>query len=163
MSALVRHLAAYGAYHRDRRNIATHMVGVPMIVFAVVTLLSRPALTLAPEATITPAMLLAAAAALFYLWLDLRFGMILAAMLAATTWAGLACAAQPSAQWLAVGTGTFAAGWAIQFLGHAFEGRKPAFLDDLSGLIVAPLFLVAEMAFLLGLRRELGAALSDRT
>ncbi len=36
-------LSNYAAYHRDRRNIATHLVGVPMIVFAVVTLLSRPA------------------------------------------------------------------------------------------------------------------------
>ncbi len=28
-------LANYAAYHRDRRNIATHLIGVPMIVFAV--------------------------------------------------------------------------------------------------------------------------------
>ena len=58
------------------------------------------------------------------------------------------------------GLGTFVAGWVIQFVGHWFEGRKPAFLDDLSGLIVAPLFLVAEVAVLLGLRRELRAALN---
>ena len=30
----------------------------------------------------------------------------------------------------------FAGGWAIQFLGHAFEGKKPAFVDDLVGLLV---------------------------
>ena len=35
-------LANYAAYHRDRRNIATHLIGVPMIVFAVVILLTRP-------------------------------------------------------------------------------------------------------------------------
>ena len=27
-------LSQYAAYHRDRRNIASHFVGVPMIVFA---------------------------------------------------------------------------------------------------------------------------------
>ena len=48
----------------------------------------------------------------------------------------------------------FLLGWVIQFVGHYFEGRKPAFVDDLSGLIVGPLFLVAEAAFAMGLARE---------
>jgi len=43
----------------------------------------------------------------------------------------------------------------LQFLGHYFEGRKPAFLDDLRGLLDGPLFLVAETAFALGLSPEL--------
>ncbi len=29
-------LTQYAAYHRDRRNIATHFLGIPLIVFAVV-------------------------------------------------------------------------------------------------------------------------------
>ena len=28
-------LSQYAAYHRDRRNIVSHLVGVPMIVFAI--------------------------------------------------------------------------------------------------------------------------------
>ena len=35
MKTLVDHLAQYAAYHRDRRNIVTHFVGIPMIVLAV--------------------------------------------------------------------------------------------------------------------------------
>ena len=31
----------YARYHRDQRNIATHMIGVPMIVFGVGVLLAR--------------------------------------------------------------------------------------------------------------------------
>ena len=42
--------------------------------------------------------------------------------------------------------------------GHYYEGRKPAFVDDLVGLIVGPLFVVAEWAFALGLRKEVQAA-----
>src|SRR5947209_2509684 len=37
-------LAQYAAYHRDRRNIVSHFVGVPMIVFSIGVLLARPAL-----------------------------------------------------------------------------------------------------------------------
>src|SRR5881396_2262692 len=35
-------LSQYAEYHRDRRNIVTHLIGVPMIVFAVGVLLARP-------------------------------------------------------------------------------------------------------------------------
>ena len=35
-------LTQYAEYHRDRRNITTHLVGVPMIVFAIGVLLARP-------------------------------------------------------------------------------------------------------------------------
>lgn len=162
MSALVKHLAAYGAYHRDPRNLATHLVGVPMIVVAVAVLLSRPVLALSQGLSVTPAMLAAGAAALFYLRLDLRFGLAMAALLALVCRGALFGAALPTSLWLATGLGLFVTGWAIQFVGHWFEGRKPAFLDDLAGLIVAPVFLVAEVAFRLGLRRDVSAALHEQ-
>ena len=50
-------------------------------------------------------------------------------------------------------------GWVIQFVGHVFEGRKPAFVDDIMGLIIGPLFVVAEVGFALGLRREVLVAM----
>ena len=34
-------LAQYAEYHRDRRNIVSHFIGVPMIVFGVGVLLAR--------------------------------------------------------------------------------------------------------------------------
>ena len=41
MRKLVDQLSQYAAYHRDRRNIATHFVGIPLIVFAIGVLLAR--------------------------------------------------------------------------------------------------------------------------
>ncbi|HEY2608686.1 MAG TPA: Mpo1-like protein, partial [Paraburkholderia sp.] len=46
MSTLTQQLTQYAAYHRDRRNIATHFIGIPLIVLALAVLLSRPAFTL---------------------------------------------------------------------------------------------------------------------
>ena len=77
-------------------------------------------------------------------------------------WLAAALAAQPTAVWLAWGIGLFVVGWAIQFVGHIYEGRKPAFVDDLIGLIIGPLFVVAEAVFALGLRPELHAAITER-
>lgn len=157
--ALQRSLAAYGEYHRDRRNVATHLVGIPMIFLAVVVLLSRPAWS-AGGLPLNPAVLLSLAAAVFYFRLDLRFGVVMAALLALCCWIGLRLAALDTASWLAWGGGLFVVGWIIQFVGHAFEGRKPAFLDDLKSLLVGPLFVVAEVGFLLGFRRELRDAIN---
>jgi uncharacterized membrane protein YGL010W len=56
---------------------------------------------------------------------------------------------------LAWGLGGFVIGWIIQFVGHWYEGRKPAFIDDLIGLLVGPMFVVAELMFMLGWNRPL--------
>ena len=34
-------MVQYAAYHRDRRNIATHFLGIPLIVFAIGIFLAR--------------------------------------------------------------------------------------------------------------------------
>lgn len=154
MKTLGDQLSNYANYHRDRRNIATHFVGIPMIFVAVVTLLSRPALVQLGGLALTPALLVGVGAVAFYLALDVRFGIVMAAVTALSIKAGVALAALATSTWLAAGLGLFVVGWVIQFVGHAFEGKKPAFVDDLIGLLVGPLFVVAEVAFAVGLRPE---------
>jgi uncharacterized membrane protein YGL010W len=161
MKTLEQQLSQYAAYHRDRRNIATHFVGIPMIVLAVATLLARPSVLLGGVA-LSPALVVSLLSIVFYLALDLRFGLAMAAFMGASWWAGAHLAAGSTALWLASGLGLFVVGWAIQFIGHAFEGRKPAFVDDLVGLLVGPLFIVAEWAFALGLRDALRAAIEAK-
>lgn len=162
MKTLIDHLSQYADYHRDPRNIHTHFVGVPMIMFAVVVLLSRPTWAVG-ELPVTPALFCALASSVFYLRLDTRFGLAMAAILAAMLAVAQWFAVQSMAVWLAAGIGLFAVGWVIQFVGHYYEGRKPAFVDDLVGLIVGPLFVVAEWAFALGLRKEVQAAIEERS
>ena len=58
MKSLVDHLSQYAAYHRDPRNIASHFIGIPMIVVAVAVLLSRPEWQVA-GLWLSPAVLLA--------------------------------------------------------------------------------------------------------
>lgn len=100
MKTITDHLADYAAYHRDRRNIATHLIGIPMIVIALQILLSRP-------------------------------------------------------HWAFDGR-------IFQFIGHFFEGRKPAFVDDIMGLAIDRLFVGAEVVFMLGLKKDLHQAIEKR-
>lgn len=162
MNSLTDHLSRYATYHRDRRNIATHFVGIPLIVFAVMVLASRPALFELGGAPVTPAVVASIATIAWYVSLDRALGLTMAAAFAGMLALALPLAAGSTAAWLGWGLGLFVLGWVLQFVGHAYEGRKPAFVDDLSGLIVGPLFVAAEAAFLLGLRRALRAEVEQR-
>ncbi|TAK96351.1 MAG: DUF962 domain-containing protein [Aquabacterium sp.] len=161
MKTLTEQLSQYATYHRDRRNIITHFIGIPMIVAAMCILLSRPALA-ADLLWLTPGAVISALVTLYYLRLDVRYGVVLGAYL----WACLAfahsLASLSTGAWLAVGGGMFFVGWVIQFIGHYFEGRKPAFVDDIIGLLIGPLFIAAEAGFLMGMRKEVEAEVNAR-
>ncbi|MDR9860413.1 MULTISPECIES: DUF962 domain-containing protein [Pseudomonas] len=161
MKSLVDHLSQYAAYHRDPRNIASHFIGIPLIVVAVAVLLSRPEWSLG-GLWISPAVLLALASAWFYLRLEVKLGVLMTLLMGLSVWAGHVLAQQSTMVWLSSGLAMFVIGWVIQFVGHHYEGRKPAFVDDVSGLIVGPLFVVVELAFLLGMRQELKEQIEAR-
>lgn len=159
---LIDHLSQYADYHRDPRNIRTHFVGVPMIMLAVTVLLSRPAWTVG-GLPLSLALLAALASCLFYFRLDTRYGATMALVLAAMLAVGQWLAGQATALWLGAGMGSFVVGWVIQFVGHHYEGRKPAFVDDLVGLLIGPLFVAAELGFALGLREEVRQQIEARS
>ena len=164
MKTLVDQLSQYADYHRDARNILTHFFGVPMILQVVVILLSRPTWALGESGTLlNPAMLAALAATAYYLRLDRRYGLALGAVLAGMLGVGLWLAQQPLSLWLGWGVGLFVVGWVIQFIGHYWEGRKPAFMDDIVGLLIGPLFVLAEIGFALGWRKSVQQAIEARS
>ena len=143
-------LQQYADYHRDKRNIATHLVGVPMIVFAVCVLLARAELSLGPW-TLTVAWLVFALVGAWYLTRGhLGIGAATTVSVGLLTALAHLVSGGPAAQWLAWGLGFFVVGWAIQFVGHYYEGRKPAFVDDLVGLLVGPMFVVLEAGAAVG-------------
>jgi uncharacterized membrane protein YGL010W len=162
MQSFVQHLSKYAAYHRDKRNVATHYVGIPMIVAGVATLLSRPAFAYFGGVALSPALIVVAITALFYLKLDVRFGIVMSLFLAACLWLGQMLAVQTTIIWLSWGIGLFVVGWVFQFIGHYYEGKKPAFVDDIMGLAIGPIFVAAELAFELGLRKDVQAAVEAR-
>ncbi len=161
MKALEDQLSQYAAYHRDPRNIVTHFIGIPLIVVAVAVLLSRPSFGLAGIA-VSPALLAGLAASIYYLKLDWFLGVIMSVLMGLSVWAGAVLAAESTTVWLAAGVGGFVVGWIFQFIGHFWEGKKPAFIDDVAGLIIGPLFVVAEALFMLGALPYLRAKIEAR-
>ena len=163
MRNLTEQLTQYAAYHRDARNIGTHFVGIPLIVLALAVLLSRPAIALGLPVPVSPAWLLFGAATLYYLVLDVPLGLMMTVVSAACVAFGAWLAQQGTAAWLGGGVGLFVVGWIFQFIGHiAWEHRKPAFVDDLIGLMIGPLFVLAEALFSIGWRPELRAEIEAK-
>ena len=155
-------LSQYAEYHRDRRNIVSHFVGVPMIVFAVGVLLSRPGFVLGGVA-LTPAWLVFAVVAAWYLSRgNLGLGMAVSTGVGVLLLMAQSVAGGSVASWLAWGVGFFVAGWLIQFVGHWYEGKKPAFVDDIVGLLVGPMFVTAEALFAFGWNRPWLAEIERR-
>jgi uncharacterized membrane protein YGL010W len=48
----------------------------------------------------------------------------------------------PHRLWVA--GGLFVLAWVGQFVGHAIEGRRPSFLDDVKFLLVGPLWVLVK-------------------
>jgi uncharacterized membrane protein YGL010W len=162
MTAATDLMAHYAAYHRDRRNIATHFVGIPLIVFAVGALLARPAVEVGGW-PLTPAAVLWALSSLWYLTRgNLVLGLATSLANLLLIGAALPLGLLETKAWLAWSLGVFFVGWALQFLGHYYEGRKPAFVDDLRGLLVGPMFVVGEALFALGWGKGLLAEIEAR-
>ncbi|SAK69282.1 PF06127 family protein [Caballeronia hypogeia] len=165
MRTLTEQLSQYAEYHRDRRNVATHFIGIPLIVLAIAALLSRPAWPVLSGAfVLTPAWILFALATFYYLWLDVPLGIGMGIVSALAAAFGQWAASRVTSMWLVIGIGMFVTGWVFQFVGHVrYEHRKPAFVDDIIGLLIGPLFILVELLFALGLMRDLHDAIEART
>ena len=163
MKKLDQHLIKYALYHRDERNILTHFVGVPLIVFAVIGLLYFPLMSV-DSLLITPALIIAILAMLFYLALDIKLGLLMSGLYLLGLWGVdsiFESMNEQTASFYGLFVGLFVIGWIIQFIGHYYEGKKPAFVDDLIGLLVGPLFVVVELLFKFGLLKSLEARIIE--
>ena len=113
--------------------------------------------------TLAAAGVVAILAALGWMALDLGVGVVMAIILAPTWYAAEAfCGAlgAPSATWVGFGV-LFVGGWVLQFLGHHYEGKRPAFVDPVFQSFIRPMFLVAETLVASGGRAVLAAAMTE--
>ncbi|HEX7005658.1 MAG TPA: Mpo1-like protein [Alphaproteobacteria bacterium] len=150
-----RQMAMYTTYHRDWRNRLTHVFGVPAIIFGLLVAMGMWRWHIGGYDL---SFGVAFALAVFVLWLVLDVGLalplivLLVPVLVLAEY--IAREAPALTAWTVVAV-FFVGGWVLQLLGHVYEGRKPALVENLFQIFVAPMFLVAELLFALGLRQKL--------
>ena len=154
MKTLEQQMAVYAAYHRHPINRLTHFVGVPTIMFAILIpmgWLRMPVFGI----EISLAVVFVAAVLIYYVLLDATLAglmsLFMLAMLTITEWLAINL---PLGDGLKVAGLAFVGGWVFQIIGHVFEGRRPALVDNGWQIFVAPIFLLAETLFALGYRRD---------
>ena len=147
-----RQLGVYASYHRDPRNRLTHLIGIPAIVFAILVPLALVRLT----SGLSLATLVAVGALIGWIALDRSIGIAMAAimvpMLLAAEW--IAASAGSTLAWIVFAV-FFVGGWVFQLVGHVFEGRRPALVDNLFQAFIGPMFIMAEVLMAAGLRQDL--------
>jgi uncharacterized membrane protein YGL010W len=156
MKTVEEQLSNYKSVHFNKRNIISHFIGIPLIVWAVTVLLSLVTFTIALEntaITFTPAIILLTITMLYYFKLHFKLALAMLLYMAANLYLASLVSVMENALW--IGIATFIVGWVIQFIGHIYEKAKPAFMDDIMGLVIGPLFLMAEVYFALGLEKKL--------
>ena len=150
-----RQFATYASYHRDERNRATHFIGIPAIVFAILL-----PLALVRVGSVSAAMAVAALALIGWVVLDRVIGLamivVMLPMLIVAEW--IARNYGSTTAWIVFAI-FFVGGWAFQLVGHVWEGRRPALADNLFQAFIGPMFIMAELLMALGLKQDLKAAI----
>ncbi|ODQ79283.1 hypothetical protein BABINDRAFT_162312 [Babjeviella inositovora NRRL Y-12698] len=158
-------LAFYRAYHFNKINVAIHAIGVPLILLSTIV----AALAVPLPFFNNPYLNLGSASALgygvFYCLLD-PLGYVALPLLASVAYftVNTLFAEFPVALVVKTALGISAAGWVAQFIGHGvFEKRAPALFDNLvQALVLAPFFILFELVFAAGFRRDLKKKMDNK-
>jgi uncharacterized membrane protein YGL010W len=143
-----RWFEAYGESHRNTVNEILHFLCVPVISMCVLSFLSLVPWQMPGVPSLDLANLFAGVVLGYYLRLSWPLALALVPVFvllflgvdALRNWQE---AGGPPA-WQST-LGLFVVSWIGQFIGHAVEGRKPSFLQDLQFLLIGPLWLMGQV------------------
>ena len=122
--------ARYGESHRNRVNKAIHWICVPLITWSVLAALWAAAPIVAYAGI--------GLAVAFYAWLSPAIAIGMLGVFALMIWP----LTRLEANVLLIAAAVFVVAWIGQFIGHAIEGKKPSFFEDLKFLLVGPAWLL---------------------
>ncbi|RLV95664.1 Dolichyl-diphosphooligosaccharide--protein glycosyltransferase subunit STT3 [Spathaspora sp. JA1] len=165
------HLVFYRSYHFNHVNVAIHLVCIPIILLSAITMLSPTNILGTTQPYVNLGSALAIGYGTFYALLDWKLGIPSFGLLATYSFLIKRFYLTLSDS-TAITTGDFVKyaiaahvfAWLAQFYGHGVhEKRAPALLDNLlQALVLAPFFVVFELAFFLGFRSELKKSMDEK-
>lgn len=154
--SLARNLAFYGKYHTKLITQITHYIGIPLIAFSLMILFSWVHIKVPNAFDTTLAWLLTALAIIYYLFLDFIMGATLGIVLIILNLiASYLTKNVPSWHSFKIFIVAFIIGIIFLLVGHLFESKRPAFMSNLKYILMGPMFLVAEIFFCLGYKKDL--------
>ena len=157
MTNIIEKLAFYRLRHRNIWNRALHFVAIPTLVFSILVPMALIRFRV-DSLEISLAMVFVCLVLAYYLLLDVCLAtgaVILNAPLLFL--AEFIVGSFDLTTALTLFPITFIFGGALQLIGHRIEGKRPAFMENLVQVFIAPIFVVTELFFVLNLRKGLKA------
>lgn len=156
MKSFIEQTQFYAAYHQKPTTFYTHLAGVPLIIFSLMIFLGFFHLVIPGVMDTNLAGIATIVLLVYYFLLNWRLALVLTVFFFFMLWiADTISDPGPTRFALWFFLITFISGWALQLIGHFFEGNRPAFMDNLWQLFIAPLYLTAELFFKAGRMKKL--------
>jgi uncharacterized membrane protein YGL010W len=131
--------ADYASYHQTKGNKVFHRLGIPMIMFSLIGMLTYVTLFDVGTIRIDAAMVLIGLSSAYYFIVEWRLGI---AMIAVSIVFYFLSAAIP----LGLNAILFVLGWIFQFIGHkVYEHKNPAFFRNFVHLLIGPLWILNDI------------------
>lgn len=146
-------ITSYQSYHTKKSTKMTHYFGIPFVAFSLLILFSWVQIVVPNFFHINVSWIFVAAVLVYYFILDVQMALIATIIFIPLTlianWLGHNGPDMLSGILFLI---FFIGGWILQLVGHLFEGKRPALVDNFWQIFVAPLFLIHELFQKLGLR-----------
>jgi len=138
MREIDRLLNNYGKSHRNKTNILIHAIAVPSIFFVTIGLIwSIPVPEFIAKFNINWAHILIVPTLYYYFKLSGPIGAAMT-LLTILTFYGIKFLEAANISVWQFSLVLFVIMWALQFVGHKIEGKKPSFFEDMRYLLIGP-------------------------
>ena len=156
MIPFIEQAQGYAAYHQNELTRYTHMAGIPLIILSFMILLGFVHVIITNVLDVNLATIASLVLLIYYFRLDWRLAITLTPIFVFLLWVAHFFSYQgPTAFGLWSFVIVFLMGCVLQAIGHFLEARRPAFIDNLSQVLIAPLVIMAELFFMAGYMQAL--------
>lgn len=156
MKTLDQWMSEYGESHQNPTNKLIHKIMVPSIMFSLLGLIW---LIPVPQFLkgipyVNWATLFGACCLVFYVMLSLKMFVGMIVMILPMFFLINYLAINYSDSMMVLMIAIFSIAWVFQFVGHKIEGKKPSFFQDLSFLLIGPLWVLKSFYDVIGVTTD---------
>ncbi|KAK6461731.1 membrane protein [Scheffersomyces coipomensis] len=165
------HLVFYRSYHFNPTNVAIHLVCIPIILLSIITILLPHDVIGLDNPYVNFGSLMAFGYGFYYILLDWTLGVPSFLFLSAYAYLVKSfyltlddSSILTQTQFINYAIVAHVGSWLAQFYGHGVhEKRAPALIDNLlQALVLAPFFVVYEIAFASGFKTDLQKTMNNK-
>ena len=141
MKSLAEQMSFYHNYHKKKITKLTHIIGIPLAILPIMMLFNWVNISINGVAHIPLSWLAIALLLAYYYFLDWQLACVMTLCFIILNFIAIALGGTyPHLHGFLAMIIVFVIAWVIQFIGHYFEGKRPALFDNFYQVLIAPNF-----------------------